>query len=94
LVDWHIIGSFYFVNFPWMTNALDLEFINCFECFSQMLVLPDTPDKQTEFDIYGKKLIYSEYDILKLLEGQKGICRQYGMFTVSNPFPHFNLIMN
>jgi hypothetical protein len=41
-------------------------------------------EKETTDDIQGKVLIHMEYTLLKLLEGERGVVQQHGLYRVRN----------
>jgi hypothetical protein len=41
-------------------------------------------EKETTDDIQGKVLIHTEYTLLKLLEAERGVVQQHGLYQVRN----------
>lgn len=41
-------------------------------------------EKQQRDERQGKMLLHTEYSLLSLLQGEKGVIQQHGLFSVSN----------
>lgn len=67
--------------------------LNCHSIHLQILMLNNntTNEKLLRDERQGKMLLHTEFSLLSLLQNEKGVIQQHGMFSVSVHCPTLNL---